>query len=162
MNMLLSRIILLAIFVLPPIICIFGFLALIRFKRQIRLLVRKSQKEYVWKTPVIYGKRITCHLFGRDAEWLISTKPDAINTIFGLVPFYYAECGKPTTSEITISKQQTMTETELRQIENQSVLTTLFKMDMLGKEGIVLLIGAVGVGAVIGIIISKLILFKTV
>lgn len=161
-SVMLARLLLLGVFVLPPIIFVGGFFAVMQFKRKIKLLVRKSEKEYLWKTPVVYGKRIQTKLAGKDVEWIIKTKPDAIHSVFGLIPFYYVECGKPTTSEINISKQQITTETELRAIENQSILTTLFKMDMLGKEGIAMLIGAVGVGAVLGIIISKLILFKQV
>ena len=159
---LISTLILFGIFVVPPIIAIIGFFALMRFKRKIKLLVRKSEKEYLWKTPVIYGKKISCKLQGKEVQWIIQTTPDSINTFLGLVPFYYAECGKPTTTTLNISKSSALTETELRQIENQAVLSTLLKTEMFGKEGILMLIGALGVGAVLGIIISKLILFKQV
>lgn len=159
---LISTLILFGIFVVPPLIAIVGFFALMRFKRKIKLLVRKSDKEYLWKIPTIYGKKISTKLQGKEVQWIIQTSPDAINTFLGLVPFYYAECGKPTTSPLNISKSQSLTETELRQIENQAVLSTLLKTEMFGKEGIMLLIGAVGIGAVLGIILGKLLLFKQV
>lgn len=148
------------IMLLPPVLIFLGFFFVLRFKRQIRAFVRVSEKEYQMKNADVYGKKIKTNVNGKKCAWSIETKPDSVRTVFGLVPFYFCEVGKATTSNMLSTKQTTITEKELALIEEQSVLNSLLKIDLFGKESIALIIGALGVGIVGGIIIAKMILFK--
>ena len=148
------------ILLLPPTLIFLGFFLVLRFKRQIRAFVRVSEKEYQMKKADVYGKKLKTTVNGKKCAWSIETKPDSVRTVFGLVPFYFCEVGKATTSNLLGTKQTTITEKELALIEEQSVLNALLKVDLFGKESIALMIGALGVGVVAGIIVAKMVLFK--
>jgi hypothetical protein len=157
-----EMLILLALFLGPPTILIGGLFAFMKMKRQTRLLVKLGDKEFKWFPPVIYNNIISTSIMGKKVKWEIDkkVKPSSIHTGFGMVPFYYAETGRALTSDIAESSKTIMTEENLNDLEEQSILKALFKMDMMGAEGIMMLVGAAAVGLTIGIIVSKMILFK--
>lgn len=154
--------ILMGIFILPILTLILGLFLLLRTKRQTKAFVRISDKEFEIKNCQIYGKKLKTKVNGKSASWVVSTKPNSLRTALGLIPFYLCEVGKAVTSEMIDAKQTTITEKELALIEEQAILGSLLKSGVLGKEGIMIIIGALGVGAVLGIILGKMVLFKSV
>jgi len=145
--------------ILPPVIIGLGLILFLRLKRQTKAFIRISPKEFEVKNVSVYGKRLKANVNKKKCSWVVETKPSTMRTRLGLIPFYFCEVGKATTSNLLDTQQTSLTEKELSMIEDQSILSSLLKADALGKESIMMLIGAVGVGAVLGIIIGKMFLF---
>ena len=162
-NMAIGGILLLVTILLaPPVILVGGIFAFLKMKRQVNLLVRVGEKEFKWFKPKIYGNIISTTIDGKHVKWQIDkhTKPEVLHTSVGLVPFYFVEIGRALTSEVASSSKTTITEENLSDLEDQSILKQLFKMDMMGAEGIMMLVGAAAVGFVIAIIVGKMLIFK--
>lgn len=152
-------IIILIIFILPPILLVGGLIGFMKLKRQVKAWVRISEKEYRFITSKVEGKKIKVNYKGRKMMWAIRTKPDMFHAWFGLVPFYFCEVGKAETSPTDDVKTSILTADELALIEEQSILKAFLSHSTMSAENIMLLLGAVGIGCVAGIIIGKF-LFK--
>lgn len=147
--------ILIGIFGIPPTIFVVGVIILVRILKTTKAFVRISDKEYQIVNTKLEGKRLKCKVNGKNKSWSVESKPNSLRTKLGLIPFYFCEVGKVTTTDINETKTTNLTEDELQLIEEQSIMKQLLKPDMLGKENLIMLLGAGGIGIVVGIIIAK-------